>query len=241
MKKSFIVLLVVLAVSLLTCSAIADDFHTVTIGEKKIELGMTKTKVAELTGASSIKTNSDWDFGVWYVLVDDNGYNENASNQIPGNFLLSSRSTFAGFPDCNILYSFDKDDILDSIVIIFDASEYGSFSSNSQSKADEKFDKLSTALNKYGAPTFTNQYWTLKGTSFDASSAIKERAFTKRSSGLNWYQDYQTNITGANEWFVEQKDNYIDIKLLEFDRTSTYVTHDFIKEKRILHENCVIK
>lgn len=216
MKKTIAILL---TISILTfCfigTALADNEQKVTIGKQEIVLGMSKS---EVKGGRQIKTNQNWNYGVWDVLVTEKGYSDDASNDVPGDFLVSDTS-FAGFDNCKIIYSFDNNGTLESVVIVIDAKDLKASEPKNRKNADNSFSLLDEALSKYGSPIATgNEYIVFSKDCYDAVATLKERAFQGTSSGVMWYDHFSTELVNATQRLVNQGDSYVDIKLIEFHR-----------------------
>ena len=149
----------------------------------------------------------------------------------------SNWTSFAGYDGCVFIFSFDKNNILTSVVIVS-----GMSGSSDRSSALTQFATLNDAYSsKYGSPIATDgKYISYGNSNYTAVQAINEYFFTSRSTGITWYEDPSTSLLKSSQFLVDQGDNtYVDIILMEYDRKSTYTKHNFIRiESQENKEKC---
>lgn len=239
-KKVFAIISVIVFIFCSSSFAFS-DVQYVEIGAEKISLGMSKEQVYEITEIEDISDNEDWLFNLWVTTID--GYNREGTDLIPGNF-GKMYTSFAGYDMCREIASFNSENILTSVIILFGGVGASSKYKVDKDGAHKMYTGLKEALTKkYGNPiSGDGKFVDFSSGNYDATQAINSPFFTakKTFSVSNQYGFNNREIVNTSQFLVNQGDSYVDIQLIEFNQMSYEVTWSDKTEPKYEHDGCIL-
>lgn len=240
-KKVFAILLVIVLLFCSSLFAFAESVQHVEIGAKKISLGMSKEQVYKITGMKDVSDNNDWLFNLWSTVLD--GYDREGTDLIPGNF-GKMHTSFAGYDACSEIASFNSENVLTSVVIVFGGIGASSKFHVDKEGAHKMYTELKEALTKkYGDPISDNgKFIDFSVDNYDATQAINSPFFTEKNtySSRNKYGFNSREILNTSQFLVYQGDSYVDIQLIEFNQMSYEVTFSDKIEPKYGLDGCIL-
>lgn len=127
----------------------------------------------------------------------------NYGDYFTDNCIYCKNVSVAGYDNCSEIYYFNEEDVLESVLYLFEMQE------ESKELADRQFEVLDNALSKYG-PTIGsgNEYIRI-------NEAIDVLDYFS-SSRFNNEPIHSSELKAFSQRLAEDDNGYIDIKLIEF-------------------------
>jgi len=194
MKKTFVLLLMIVTLCFASTYAEGIDFSVrggITFSSSKSDIityeTQQKSEIKEYT------TKNEYNYA-W--LTDD---------------CIECRNIkFAGYDNVNVVYYFDDQNNLVSII-------YAPESTEEKAAADKQYDTFNTALQKYGDIIATgNEYLPINGETMDAIKYFNCEDFHYDLSGAGGTSKRDSTILRFAQRLDELTEGYVDVKVMEF-------------------------
>lgn len=149
------------------------------------------------------------------------------------NCILVSYISLAGYEDSNLLYYFNTDDSLSSVIYCFEEN-------SNRDATDKQYEILNEALSKYGTPMATGEeFIDINPKAIDVLDIYTSDEHNSSSHEIYHVIDKNAELRAFSQRIVEQSNGYIDIKLIEFQR-HTYMENHLGKafgDNRVTYDN----
>lgn len=127
------------------------------------------------------------------------------------NCILVNGISFGGYDEAEVVYYFDDNDKLLSILFL------PHHFVDDKSSADKQFDQFNGALEKYGSPIATNgEYLEIEPGACDAIGYFSNPWFHEDDIGENLIRKVESTIISSAQRIYTIDNGYVDIQLIEF-------------------------